>query len=206
MAIVTRPEQEVAAPTSPEVPSGNGSGGAGRISSAGAWRRRWHRVRRAQPLLWIVVAAVVVAGTLVGVEATSGAATYGLRAVFSSAPGLFAGASVEVLGVPVGTVTSVRTVGDTVVVGMRVDSAQPVPAGATASLVAPQLLGEPDIELAPGYTGGPTLAGGTTIPESRTSVPVSTEQLLKSLQETASSTGQCNDGRIVAILGALPAV
>ncbi|HVX23235.1 MAG TPA: MCE family protein [Acidimicrobiales bacterium] len=189
MAIVT-PERP-AAPSTPPAPGEQGPGrtlaGGGRavgravgrvVASAGGSARR-HRLLR-----WVVAAAVLAAGTLVAVDATSTQATYPLSAVFAKAPGLFAGASVEVLGVPVGTVTSVRNVADRVVVGMDLDAAQPVPAGARATLVEPELLGEPDIELDPGYTAGPVLAPGTTIPESRTAEPVSTEQLLKSLQHT----------------------
>ncbi|MHB1776876.1 MAG: MCE family protein [Acidimicrobiales bacterium] len=135
-------------------------------------------------LRWVIALAVLVAGTVVGVEATGGSATYPLTAVFARAPGLFPGASVQVLGVPEGTVTSVRNVGDRVVVGMAIDAGRPVPAAADASLVSPQLLGEPDIELGPGYTGGPVLRPGGTIPESRTAEPVSINQLLTSLQRT----------------------
>jgi phospholipid/cholesterol/gamma-HCH transport system substrate-binding protein len=141
-------------------------------------------VTRLRVMGWTVAAAAVAAASLTAVQAASGSPTYPLSAVFSGAPGLFPGASVEVLGVRVGTVTSVRNVGDAVVVGMRVDDARPIPVKATAALVAPELLGEPDIELDPGYTGGPALATGSTIPASRTSVPVSTDQLLKSLQKT----------------------
>ena len=48
---------------------------------------------------------VLAAGIVVGVNVTRASATYPLNAVYSSAPGLFPGAAVDVLGVPVGTVT-----------------------------------------------------------------------------------------------------
>ena len=106
-----------------------------------------------------------------------------MRAVFASADGLFPGNSVQMLGVTVGTVSAVRNVGDTVLVTMDVadgqDRSRPAP---RPSLVSPELLGEPSIELSPGYTAGPRLAPDATIPEARTSVPVSTDQLLKDLQ------------------------
>ena len=133
---------------------------------------------------WGLAVVIVAAATLVAIDVVRGPATYPLTAVFAKAPGLFPGASVEVLGVPAGTVSSVKNVGDTVVVGMVVDNGRTIPATATASLASPQLLGEPDIELSPGYTSGPRLAPGSTIPMKRTSVPVSTDQLLRSLERT----------------------
>ncbi len=133
---------------------------------------------------WGLAVMILAAATLVAVDVVRGPATYPLTAVFAKAPGLFPGASVEVLGVPAGTVSSVKNVGDTVVVGMVVDNGRMIPAGATASLASPQLLGEPDIELSPGYTSGPRLAPGATIPMERTSVPVSTDQLLRALERT----------------------
>jgi phospholipid/cholesterol/gamma-HCH transport system substrate-binding protein len=133
---------------------------------------------------WGLAVIIVVVATVVAVNVLRGPATYPLTAVFAKAPGLFPGASVEVLGVQAGTVSSVKNVGDTVVVGMVVDQGRTIPATATASLASPQLLGEPDIELSPGYTSGPRLDPGATIPMDRTSVPVSTDQLLRSLEHT----------------------
>jgi len=52
-----------------------------------------------------------------------------------------------------------------------------------AALTTPQLLGEPSIELYPGFSGGAKLTSDSVIPESRTSVPVSIDQLLRDLQQ-----------------------
>jgi len=139
--------------------------------------RRGIRHRRG----WLLVAVVLLAGVLAGIEVGTATSTYRVSAVFARAPGLFPGAAVEVVGVPVGTVTSVRNVGDEVQVGLAIDHGQAIPAAATASLVSPEILGEPSIDFAPGYTGGPVLRAGALIPMSRTTVPVSTEQVLKSL-------------------------
>jgi phospholipid/cholesterol/gamma-HCH transport system substrate-binding protein len=131
-----------------------------------------------------LVLVVLAAGVAVAIDLTKAASTYPLNAVYASAPGLFPGAAVDVLGVPVGTVVSVKTVEDRVEVGMRVRSTTRIPSAAIASLVAPEVLGQPDVDLNPGYTGGPRLAPGAIIPESRTSVPVSTDVFLKELQRT----------------------
>ena len=135
--------------------------------------------------LRIAVAGVVSSpAVIVALEVTAGAATYPVNVVFSSAPGLFPGAAVDVLGVKVGTVTDVENVGDKVHVTLAVNRGTRVPSSAYASLVASQLLGSPDVDLNPGYTGGAYLPPGATIPEDHTAVPVSTDQVLKELQHT----------------------
>jgi phospholipid/cholesterol/gamma-HCH transport system substrate-binding protein len=191
MAIFTRSREEVE-PTAPP-PASPGSGGGG-----GPRRRRTRLTRRRYGGL--LALAVVVAASLVGVEVAGGAATYPVTAVFAQAPGLFPGAAVQVLGVPVGTVTSVRNVDDEVLVGLAIDRGHTVPARAVASLVSPQILGEPSIELAPGYTGGPALRAGATIPLSRTAVPVSTERVLKSLQAMLKKVNPHAVGNLVTNL------
>jgi phospholipid/cholesterol/gamma-HCH transport system substrate-binding protein len=153
-------------------------------------------------LVSAVVVAVLAAGAVVGEVVTRSPAPTVVRAVFASADGVFAGNTVEELGVPIGTVRSVRNVGDAVVVTMAVDHDRPVPADATASLVSPQLLGEPSVELAPGYTGGARLADGGTIPLARTSVPVSTDRLLKDLQSFLSQVDPHATGTLLGNLAA----
>ena len=149
------------------------------------------------PIVGVAAAVLVVIGVLVAVAPS---ATYPVRAVFASADGLFPGNSVQMLGVTVGTVSAVRNVGDTVVVTMSVADDQAVPAGARAALVSPELLGEPSIELSPGYSGGQRMTPGTTIPESRTSVPVSTDQLLKDLQSFRGRIDPTSTGDLVTDL------
>ncbi|MHB1987342.1 MAG: MlaD family protein [Acidimicrobiales bacterium] len=131
----------------------------------------------------VVASSLLVAGLVaLGIWVSSSPGTYPVSAVFPSGQGLFSGAAVRLLGVQVGTVTDVEYSGGAVHVSMEVNGAQSIPADVHAALVAPLLLGQPDIELSPGYTGGPTLRSGATIAESRTAVPVSTDELLKQLQ------------------------
>lgn len=150
---------------------------------------------------WVILLALVlIVGALVGYEVTSGTPTYPLTAVFAKTPGLFPGAAVNLLGVRVGTVTSVRNVADAVVVGMRVGRADSIPARAIASFESPTLLGQPDIEISPGYAGGPRLATGAVIPESRTTEPVSTDQVLKDLAKTLNQLNPHAVGELVSNL------
>lgn len=127
-------------------------------------------------------AALLVGASLLA-SCSAGSSPYKLTAILPSAEGLFAGNSVEVLGVAKGTVTKVTPTADRVVVQMSIDGSQSLPAGVHAALTTPQLLGEPSIELYPGYSGGAKLPAGAVIPESRTSVPVSIDQLLRDLQQ-----------------------
>jgi phospholipid/cholesterol/gamma-HCH transport system substrate-binding protein len=161
----------------------------------------WLRAgRTAKAVRFAVAAAVLCAAVIVGVEETKGAATYPINVVYSSAPGLFSGAAVDVLGVKVGTVTNVQNVGDKVHVSLAVDQGTRIPSSAFASLVAPQLLGSPDVDLNPGYTGGPSLAAGATIPPDHTAIPVSTDELLKELQKTLNAINPHAVGNLVSNL------
>jgi phospholipid/cholesterol/gamma-HCH transport system substrate-binding protein len=136
----------------------------------------------------------------VGLSACGGPSAYTVTAVFPSAEGLFPGNAVEVLGVQRGKVTSVTPQIGRVVVVMSLNGAQPLPADVKARLTTPQLLGEPSIELSPGYTGGPRLAADAVIPESRTSVPESIDQLLRDLQTYLGSVNAQTVSGLVANL------
>ncbi len=148
----------------------------------------------------VALCVVLLAGVLVAVGLLRTTPTYPINVSYSSAPGLFTGAAVDVLGVKVGTVTQVQNVGDKVHVVLSVDQGTKIPASAYASLVAPQLLGSPDVDLNPGYTGGPALAPGASIPEDHTAVPVSTDEVLKELQRTLNALNPHAVGDLVTNL------
>jgi phospholipid/cholesterol/gamma-HCH transport system substrate-binding protein len=134
-------------------------------------------------LLSVLVGPLVLALSGLGLAACgSGGSGSTMRAVFASADNLYTGNPVEVLGVREGTVTKVEPDGNAVLVTFHLDPGVRLPADVEATLVNPQVLGTPSVELGPGYQGGPSLAPGSTIPESRTVVPVSINQLLVQLQ------------------------
>jgi phospholipid/cholesterol/gamma-HCH transport system substrate-binding protein len=146
-------------------------------------------------LLWTLVSSLLLAGcattSLTASSVTRPAGGTGgpltIHVAFPRAPGLFSGAPVEILGVKVGTVTDVKIHPTNVTATLNVNSPQPLPARVEAVLETPELLGEPDVELLPGYTGGPKLRNGATIPPSRTVVPLSTDQVLRALKNFAGS-------------------
>jgi len=157
-------------------------------------------VLASKALRFVVAGIVIVAGAVVAVEVTKGTPTYPVNVVYTSAPGLFTGAAVDVLGVKVGTVTGVQNMGDQVHVTLAVDQGTRIPSSAFASLVAPQVLGSPDVDLNPGYTGGPYLPSGATIAQDHTAVPVSTDEVLKELQHTLNALDPHAVGNLVSNL------
>jgi phospholipid/cholesterol/gamma-HCH transport system substrate-binding protein len=158
------------------------------------------RLFHSKVFTYAVAAVLIVAGVMVGIEVTKGKPTYPINVVYSSAPGLFTGAAVDVLGVKVGSVTNVENVGNTVHVTLAVDQGTKIPSAAFASLVAPQLLGSPDVDLNPGYTGGPYLPSNATIAQNHTAVPVSTDEVLKELQRSLSALNPHAVGSLVSNL------
>jgi phospholipid/cholesterol/gamma-HCH transport system substrate-binding protein len=157
-------------------------------------------MRRSRTVRALVAFAALAVGGSTLSACVGGSSPDTVTATFSNAEGLFPGNAVDVLGVPVGTVTTVTPTGDHVVVTMSIDPSQPLPSTIHAALVSPQLLGEPSIELSPGYSGGPRLASGASIPLSRTSVPESTDQLLKDLQNYLGEVQPQTIGALVSNL------
>lgn len=143
------------------------------------------RVLRAVGLLALVV--IVVGGATWWVF--RGAGERQLSAVFPEAIGLYSGADVDVLGVPVGSVASVHPHGTDVTVLMHIDHDVRVPAGARAVIVEPSVVSGRYVQLTPAYTGGPRLDDDATIPAGRTAVPVEVDQLYASLTRLSTALG-----------------
>lgn len=112
-----------------------------------------------------------------------------LTAYFSSAIGLYVGNSVRVLGVEMGTVTGVSPMGTQVRVDMTYDRSVAIPADAEAAIIAPSLVSDRYVQLAPAYTGGPVIGDGALVPLNRTAVPVEVDQLYASLDTISRSLG-----------------
>ena len=109
--------------------------------------------------------------------------------MFSRAVGLYPGSDVRVLGVPIGTVTSVTPKGDQVAVEFEYDAAVKVPATAKAAVVAPSLVSDRYIQLLPAYTSGPAMSSGTTIALDRTAVPVELDRISASMDDLMVALG-----------------
>jgi virulence factor Mce-like protein len=112
-----------------------------------------------------------------------------ISAYFDQTIGVYAGSDVRVLGVKVGTIDSVSPVGTQVRVDMSVDRSVRIPSGAQAVVVAPSVVSDRYVQLAPVYTGGATLGDNGVIPASRTATPVELDQLYSSLNKVSTALG-----------------
>ncbi|MDA8273998.1 MAG: MCE family protein [Actinomycetota bacterium] len=147
----------------------------------------------------VVVVAVVVALT------ADGTPTRPVSALFSQTPALYPGNQVQVLGMPVGTVTAVDPRPDGVLVKMQVDDNVTLPADAQAYLQAPQVVNDRSVQLS-AYRGGPVMAVGAVIPPSRTHVPLAVDQVLANLDSLFNALGptaSSSDGVLTTLVATL---
>jgi phospholipid/cholesterol/gamma-HCH transport system substrate-binding protein len=112
-----------------------------------------------------------------------------LTAYFDRAVGLYQGSDVRVLGVRVGTVQRVTPEGPVVRVDLTVDPEYPIPAGASAAIIASSLVSDRYVQLTPAYIDGPAMASGAVIPRERTATPVEIDELLRSVDTLSTALG-----------------
>jgi phospholipid/cholesterol/gamma-HCH transport system substrate-binding protein len=139
---------------------------------------------------WIASAAVLLlVAAAVGAIVTRGGPTRTIYAQFTEAPGLYTGNHVDVLGIPIGTVTAVKSRPGYVVVTMQVSANVKLPADADAALMAPEVVADRFIQIGPAYSSGPTLQGGSVIPLARTAIPQSVDAVIGTLNNLAEQLG-----------------
>jgi phospholipid/cholesterol/gamma-HCH transport system substrate-binding protein len=147
-------------------------------------------LRRNQPWIALSSAVLIVAAAVSAVVVSqAGPPTRTITAEFTATPGLYTGNSVDVLGIQVGRVTSIRPGPQYVTVKMAVDRSVPLPAGARAVLMAPEVVSDRFVEIGPAYTGGPTLPPGAVIPLSDTAIPESVDTVIDTLDQLANQLG-----------------
>lgn len=133
----------------------------------------------------VVLALAVAAGlTLLGGEERKTVTAHFPRAI-----SVYEGSDVRVLGVAVGEVVSVTPSGTDVVVEMAYDEDVEVPADAQALIVAPSIVGDRYVQLAPAYDGGEVLADDAEIEVEDTGVPVELDQIYASLDDLNVALG-----------------
>lgn len=147
------------------------------------------RLRALRPRTAAVAALVVVALVAGGYLLWPRQAPVRASADFVRAVGLFPGSDVRILGVRVGEVTDVVPTGDHVRVTFEFTPEHPVPANATAAVVAPSLVSDRYVQLLPAYTSGPRMVSGAHIPMSRTAVPVELDRVSQSLDDLMVALG-----------------
>jgi virulence factor Mce-like protein len=112
-----------------------------------------------------------------------------ITAYFDQGIGISANSDVRMLGVKIGTVDQVDPKGTVVQVVMSVDRNIKIPADAKAVVVAPSVVADRYVQLAPAYTGGPVMTDNAEIPLARTATPVELDQLYNSLNKLATDLG-----------------
>lgn len=144
---------------------------------------------RTRLLVGLVVVALLVGGFLT-FRPGSGDGERELTATFPSTVNLYEGAQVKVLGVRVGTVTSVEVVGTSVQVRMTYDDDVRLPADVQAVIVPPSIVGDRFVQLTPAYPGtGPVLADGAEIALADTAVPVELDETYRQLTALTKALG-----------------
>jgi virulence factor Mce-like protein len=134
-----------------------------------------------------VVAVALVAGVVA--VALPGGSSKTATAYFEKAIGIYPGSDVDILGVKVGSVSSVTPQGNTVRVVFSYDGKYQIPANADAVIVSPSLVADRYVQLTPVYRGGSALASGASIPQSRTVVPVEPDQATSALAGLSQALG-----------------
>lgn len=113
-----------------------------------------------------------------------------ISAYFSSATAIYPGDQVRVLGVKVGTISSIESGGTQAEVTMHIDRGVPIPADAQAIIVAPNLVAARYVQLAPAYDAdGPTMPDGGVIPLTRTAIPVEWDEVKEQLARISEDLG-----------------
>jgi virulence factor Mce-like protein len=112
-----------------------------------------------------------------------------ITAHFTAAVGVYEGSDVRVLGVRVGRVVGVVPEAGAVRVELELDHGVDVPADARAVVVAPSIVADRYVQLAPAYTGGDKLAPGAVVTTARTAGTVELDELYESLDALLTALG-----------------
>lgn len=108
---------------------------------------------------------------------------YAVNAIFEDAGGVFTNQEVTYRGVTVGQVGELNVVPEGVEIQLFIKEGVKIPAeGVEARVMFKSAVGEQFVDLLPAVDEGPYLAEGDTIPLAQTSIPVSTQELLTTLE------------------------
>jgi len=117
--------------------------------------------------------------------------SYEVTAQFEQSGGIFTGAEVSYRGVRVGVVSDMRLTRDGVDVILSIDnSSRPIPADTVAQVADKSAVGEQYVDLQPRTDHAPYLKDGSVITQRDTAVPVSTTEILTSVDDLVTSIPQ----------------
>lgn len=155
------------------------------------------RFRR--PRIRTMVCAVALALTAASCSIIGGGGdTYEVIAYFPRAVSLYEEGSVQVLGLPAGTISGVEVEGDQVKVTMEIDSDIPIPEGVMAAIAPQSLIGERRVQLSPPYReGDPVIEDGYVIQQEDTVIPVEPDEAFQALKDFLDTLDANGIGRLI---------
>jgi virulence factor Mce-like protein len=126
----------------------------------------------------------------VAVNVVSGGSRIHITAYFTESNGIYAGNHVDILGLPVGSVSSVTPEPSRVKVVLSLPADTKIPLDAQAFIVPPSVISDRYVGLSPAWNGtGPTMPDGYVLPVSRTHEPAEFDQLVGSLTTLFNALG-----------------
>jgi virulence factor Mce-like protein len=158
----------------------------------------------------IALAAVVAVVAGVGItHVLHGGKRMHITAYFTESNGIYAGNHVDILGLPVGSVSSVTPEPQRVKVVLSLPAGTKVPLDAQAFIVPPSVISDRYVGLSPAWNGaGPTMPDGYVLPTTRTHEPAEFDQLVGSLTTLFNALGPRQAGakgavgRLISVLSA----
>lgn len=128
----------------------------------------------------LLAAVAVLVAMLVGTRTPAGTE---LTLRFTDTTGLYVGNPVQVIGVPIGTVTAIEPDGTAVSVTVRIDDDVPVAADTGAVIMQSALVTDRFVELTVPWTSGARLEAGATIDVDRTRSPVNVDDVVTAVDD-----------------------
>jgi phospholipid/cholesterol/gamma-HCH transport system substrate-binding protein len=159
-------------------------------------------IRGLVPLTVLVGVALVVGALVFGSRSPDGT---DLTVQLTDTTGLYVGNDVQVVGVPVGTITAIDPHGTRVDVKIRVDADVPVAADTGAVVMQSSLVTDRFIELTQPWTKGAQLHDGAVIPLARTRSPANVDDVLAAVHDLVLALKDTGDGKDVGDLVAVSA-
>jgi phospholipid/cholesterol/gamma-HCH transport system substrate-binding protein len=136
----------------------------------------------------LVVVALIAVGVVIEVQKHND--RIHITAYFSESNGIYVGNHVDILGLPIGSVSSVSPEPGRVKVVLSLPKGTKVPANAYAVIVPPSVISDRYVQLQPAYAGsGPLMADGHVIPVGDNKEPAEFDQLVGSLTTLFNALG-----------------
>ncbi len=176
-----------------------------RPSIGRGWNALLARYGRRAIIVTAAALAVVVAVAVIGYYVFIHQDTYKITARFTATPGLYAGNTVDILGVPTGEIESIKPHAGYVDVVLSLPTDVKVPANARAVMMAPNPVSDRFVELTPAYTHGRVMKPGAVIGLKDTVVPLELDSIysaVDSLSRDLGPNGANANGDLTSVLHA----